>query len=92
MPNIEIYTKDYCPYSWRAKALLESKGAPYEEIDVTHDPEREREMIARSGRRTVPEIFFDGRLIGGSDELHALEASGELDRLLERSGGVRRAA
>ena len=92
MPNIEIYTKDYCPYSWRAKALLESKGTLYEEIDVTHDPEREREMIARLGRRTVPEIFFDGRLIGGSDELHALEASGELDRLLGGSGGVRRAA
>ena len=92
MPNIEIYTKDYCPYSWRAKALLESKRAPYEEIDVTHDPVREREMIARSGRRTVPEIFFDGRLVGGSDELHALEVSGELDGLLGLLSGVRKAA
>ncbi len=82
MTNVEIYTKDWCPYSTRAKADLANKGVSFEEIDVTNDPIREQEMIARSKRRTVPQIFVDDRHLGGSDDLRALETNGELDRLL----------
>ncbi len=82
MANIEIYSKDWCPYCDRAKALLQSKGLAYEEIDVTEDADREREMIERSQRRSVPQIFIQGTHVGGSDELVAMNRSGELDRLL----------
>jgi len=82
MKNIEIYTKNYCPFCHRAINLLESKRVAFQEIDVTHDAERETEMRRRSGRTTVPEIFIDNQLIGGCDDLFSLENSGELDRLL----------
>lgn len=82
MTKVEIYTKDWCPYSTRAKADLADKGVSFEEIDVTNDTIREQEMIARSSRQTVPQIFVDGRHLGGSDDLRALDASGELDRWL----------
>ncbi len=80
--RIEIYTKDWCGFSARAKALLDAKGLDYHEIDVTEDTVREREMIARSGRRTVPQVFIDGEPVGGSDNLARLEATGALDRIL----------
>ncbi len=82
MGEILIYTKDYCGYCARAKALLTAKGAAYTEIDVTHDAALQAEMMERSGRRTVPQIFIDGRHIGGFDDLAALDAAGELDGLL----------
>ncbi|HTI86952.1 MAG TPA: glutaredoxin 3 [Alphaproteobacteria bacterium] len=83
MPKIEMYTTPFCPFCVRAKALLKRKGANFEEIDVTMVPGARDEMLQRSGgRRTVPQIFIDGDGIGGSDELHALESKGELDRLL----------
>lgn len=82
MAYIEIYTKDWCPYCNRAKALLRSKGVSYTEIDITVNNTREQEMIRRSQRRTVPQIFINGASVGGSDDLLALNASGELDRLL----------
>ncbi len=82
MTNVTIYSKFYCPYCARAKALLDRKGVTYTEIEVAHDPELQAEMIERSKRRTVPQIFFGDRHIGGSDDLQALEESGELDRLL----------
>ena len=85
MNAVEIYTKDYCPYCRRAKALLDAKGVPYTEIDITHDPEGQRTMRARSGRRTVPQVFIGGRPVGGSDDLAALADSGDLDRLLGAS-------
>ena len=69
MPNIVIYTKDYCGYCARAKSLLTAKGAAYTDIDVTYDAGLQAEMIERSGRRTVPQIFMDGSHIGGSDDL-----------------------
>jgi glutaredoxin 3 len=70
-----------------AKSLLDSKNVSYAEIDVTHDPSRRAEMVARAGgRRTVPEIFIDGHLIGGFDELDALERTGKLDRILVDAG------
>lgn len=83
MPSIEIYTSAFCPYCHRAKALLERKGASYEEIDVTMDSKARAEMSERShGGRTVPQIFIGDRHIGGSDDLHALDAAGKLDALL----------
>ena len=80
--TITIYTSTSCPYCVQAKRLLTNKGVPYTEIDVTMDPALRQEMIASSGRRTVPQIFIDGRSIGGFDELYDLEQSGELDDLL----------
>jgi len=80
--EILIYTKDYCPFCARAKALLDAKGAAYTEIDVTHDSDLQAVMMERSGRRTVPQIFIGERHIGGYDDLAALDAAGELDLLL----------
>jgi glutaredoxin 3 len=84
MTHIEIYTKDWCGYSQRAKALLNANNLDFDEIDVTHDALGEREMIQRSGRTSVPQIFIDGIHVGGADELFALDASGELDLLVGR--------
>jgi glutaredoxin 3 len=81
--DVVLYTTSWCPYCRRAKALLDRKGIGYLEIPVDGNPAKRREMAARAGgRTTVPQIFIRGRAIGGSDELHALEASGDLDRLL----------
>jgi len=80
--KIEIYHKTWCPYSRNALALLTEKGVPFNDIDVTDDGVRESEMVIRSGRTSVPEIFFDGELIGGYDELAALDAAGLLDQRL----------
>ena len=85
MPEIEIYTSPFCPYCWRAKRLLKDKRLAFTEIDVLLHPGRRAEMTEKAeGRTTVPQIFIDGRGVGGSDELAALEASGELDRLVAR--------
>ena len=81
-PRVEVYHKSWCPYSRDALALLDREGVAYEDIDVTTDRAREREMIERSGRTSVPEIFIGGELIGGFDELNALHARGGLDDLL----------
>ncbi|WHU03158.1 MULTISPECIES: glutaredoxin 3 [unclassified Sphingomonas] len=83
MAKIEIFTKAFCPYCTRAKALLDSKQAEYEEIDISMGGPRRNEMIERSnGRMTVPQVFIDGKHIGGSDDLAALDARGGLDPLL----------
>lgn len=83
MPEIVIYTKDFCPYCHAAKALLTRKGASFTEIDILQHPGRRAEMIAKSGgRTTVPQIFIGSRHIGGSDDIHALDDAGELDTLL----------
>lgn len=85
MAHVEIYTKAFCPYCVRALKLLASKGmtAP-EEHDITMGGPKRGEMIARAGgRTTVPQIFIDGRHIGGSDDLAALDRSGQLDGLLQ---------
>ena len=79
---IEIYTTPICPYCIRAKRLLDAKGAGYTEIDVMSDPGRRSEMMQRSGRRTVPQIFIGAEHVGGSDELYALEQAGRLDAML----------
>ena len=83
MPPIEIYTTRYCPYCHAAKALLQSKGAVFNEIDLDRNRERRKEMIQRAnGRTTVPQIFIGDLHVGGCDDLHELEEDGKLDRLL----------
>ncbi|MEZ5936112.1 MAG: glutaredoxin 3 [Alphaproteobacteria bacterium] len=83
MPKVEIYTTPMCPFCWRAKKLLDSKNVDYVEINLWTEGARRQEMIQRAdGRTTVPQIFIDGRGIGGSDELAALEQAGKLDGLL----------
>jgi glutaredoxin 3 len=83
MPPVVIYTTRSCPYCSAAKALLQRKGVPYSEIDVSRDWERRQEMVQKAnGRMTVPQIFIGTLHIGGSDELHALEREGKLDPLL----------
>ncbi len=82
MANIEIYTKATCPFCHRAKALLDSKGVAYQELPIDGDGAKREEMIKRSGRTTVPQIFIDAQHIGGCDDLHALDARGGLDPLL----------
>ena len=81
-PAIVMYTTDWCPYCERARQLLARKGATFAEINVESAPEKRAEMLARSGQRSVPQIFIGDRHVGGSDDLAALEGAGELDALL----------
>ncbi|MEH3159402.1 MAG: glutaredoxin 3 [Sphingomonas taxi] len=83
MAKVEIYTKAFCPYCSRAMRLLAAKGVEPQEYDITMGGPQRQEMIQRaSGRTTVPQVFIDGRHIGGSDDLAALDARGGLDPLL----------
>lgn len=83
MAHVEIYTKAFCGYCARAKALLGNKGVSFEEYDITMGGPKREEMLSRSnGGMTVPQIFIDGRHVGGSDALAALEREGKLDPLL----------
>jgi glutaredoxin 3 len=83
MANIEIYTTKTCPYCVKAKALLDRKGAKYKEIDVSGDDEARIKLVEKSnGLKTVPQIFIDGKHIGGCDDMYALDAKGGLDPLL----------
>lgn len=82
MNKIEVYSKSWCPYCNKAKALLKSKNLGYEEIDTTNDDAHEREMVERSRRQTVPQIFIDGQSVGGYDDLAKINSTGELDRML----------
>jgi glutaredoxin 3 len=86
MAKIEIYTTPWCGYCARAKALLDSKGAKYDEMDVMEDEAKRSEMRSRSKRTSVPQIFINGEHIGGSDELAALDRAGRLDPMLARPG------
>ncbi len=83
-PTVTMYATGWCPYCARARALLERKGATWTEIDVEAEPGRRAEMQARSGRRTVPQIWIGDTHVGGCDDLHELEARGALDALLGR--------
>ncbi|MCP5146363.1 MAG: glutaredoxin 3 [Gammaproteobacteria bacterium] len=86
-PRIEIYTTPFCPYCWRAKALLESRNLPFEEFDVARDRSLRKEMVERAGgRTTVPQIFIGNSHIGGCDDLYELEIAGKLDGVLEANG------
>ena len=83
MAKVEIYSKMLCPYCVRAKRLFNSKGAAFEEYDISLGGPKRTEMLQRAdGAATVPQIFIDDRHIGGSDDLAALDAAGELDTLL----------
>ena len=82
-PRIDIYTKLGCGYCSRARRLLDEKGIEYNDIDITMGGSERRDMLERApGARTVPQIFIGDRHVGGSDDLAALEQSGELDKLL----------
>lgn len=86
MPVVEIYTKTYCPYCWRAKELLSSKGVDYHEVAVDFGGEAKELMVERaSGRTTVPQIFIKGQHVGGCDDLVALDRAGKLDELIAGS-------
>lgn len=82
-PRIEMYTAGYCGFCERARSLLKRKGAVWQEIHVDHDPDKRMEMVERSGRRTVPQIWIDDLHVGGFDDLYALDRAGELDALLD---------
>ena len=82
MAHVEMYTTPMCPFCVRAKRLLQERGIAYDEFDVADDTELRVSVMERSGRRTVPQIFIDGRSIGGYEELAALDASGELATLV----------
>lgn len=83
MAEVEIYTTPFCPYCHRAKSVLDKKGVGFREIDVMMSPGKRGEMRERAGGiNTVPQIFVDGRHIGGSDELLELDRGGELEELL----------
>ena len=84
MPKVEIYTRGFCSYCFRAKKLLDSKGIDYLEHEVSYGGPDRQDMIQRAGgRTTVPQIFIDDRHIGGCDDLMELERQGRLDELLD---------
>ncbi len=82
MAKVEVYTKQNCPYCVRAKALLQRKGVAYAEIDVEADDARRAWLVEASGQRTVPQIFVDGRPLGGFSDVDALDRQGKLDAIL----------
>jgi len=83
MARVEVYTTPMCPYCVAAKRLLKERGIPYAEFDVAQDDALRADVMQRSGRRTVPQIFIDGRSIGGFEELRGLDTAGELESLRE---------
>jgi glutaredoxin 3 len=84
--DVLLYTKPYCPYCVAAKALLREKGAAFREIDISGNDHEREEMMRRSGRRTVPQIFVGSTHVGGFDDLSALDRAGKLDALLGLTG------
>ena len=82
MSQATIYTSQLCGFCYRAKQLLDNKGVSYEEHSVDGNMELRRELIERTGQRTVPQIWLGGKHIGGCDDLYALERAGQLDALL----------
>lgn len=85
MARVEIYTTMLCPFCWRAKKLLEERGAAFQEVDVMCDGSLRSEMRQRAGGRTsVPQIFINGQHVGGCDDLYALDRAGKLKPLLEQ--------
>ncbi len=82
MPKVQVYSKRVCPYCVKAKALLQKKGVAFEEIDVEHDDAKREWLVEATGQRTVPQIFVDGRSLGGFTDIDALERQGKLDPIL----------
>ncbi|MDP2599715.1 MAG: glutaredoxin 3 [Deltaproteobacteria bacterium] len=77
--KIKIYTADYCGYCKKAKALLESKKIPFEEVDITEDDAKREWLVKTTGRKTVPQIFIDEKPIGGFDDLANMDKAGKLN-------------
>jgi glutaredoxin 3 len=84
MPAVTVYTGSFCGYCLQVKALLERRGIPYTERSVDDEPGLREQLLARSGRRTLPQVFVGERYIGGADALRALDASGELTQLMQK--------
>jgi len=84
-PEIVVYSSQFCPFCFRAKAILQQKGAVFTEVNVDGNPQLRQEMTQKAGRHTVPQIWIGERHVGGCDDLMALNASGELDSLLGRN-------
>ncbi len=82
MPKVVVYSTNVCPYCVRAKSLLQRKGVAYEELNIDLDRSLMEEMMERSQRRTVPQIFIDEFHVGGYDDMAELDAEGRLDELL----------
>jgi glutaredoxin 3 len=82
MAKVQVYSKKNCPFCVRAKALLDRKGIPYEEIDAEENDELRAWLAEASGQKTVPQIFVDGRPLGGFSDIDALDKRGELDAAL----------
>ena len=82
-PAVTLYVSDWCPYCERAKVLLTQKNVDFREVNVEDDAKLREEMITRSNRRTVPQIFIGDKHVGGCDDLFELDRSGELDRLIQ---------
>lgn len=82
MASVTIYTRDFCGFCARAKALLESKGVDFAEFNATTNPDYRQEMMDKSGRNTFPQIFIGTSHVGGCDDLHALDRDGKLDAML----------
>jgi glutaredoxin 3 len=83
MKNVEIYTGDYCPYCMKAKQLLEKEKVAFTEINIGRDDEKRIELEKLSKIRTIPQIFVDGKFIGGCDDIYALHRSGEFDGIFK---------
>ena len=86
MVRVEVYTTQMCPYCVAAKRLLKERGIPFTEFDVAQDDALRADVMQRSGRRTVPQIFIDGRSIGGFEELRELDGAGQLESLRATAG------
>ena len=84
MKDVTIYSADWCPYCNRAKKLLENKNIPYKEINVDQEEGAREKIIAQTGMKTIPQIFIGDHFVGGFSELSAIDASGELDKLLSK--------
>jgi glutaredoxin 3 len=82
-PAIVLYVSGWCPFCQRAQGLLTKKGLAYRVVDIDEDANSREEMMARSGRRSVPQVFIGDTHVGGCDDLFALEGSGELDRMIQ---------
>jgi glutaredoxin 3 len=82
MSSITVYTTNACPYCMRAKALLDARGLPYEEVNLGRDPETRAELAQKTGMMTFPQILIDEQLVGGFDELSAADRSGRLKELV----------
>ena len=85
MKKVIIYSADWCPYCQKAKQLLDSKGVNYKEFNVDTEPHLRDEIVARTGMKTIPQIFIEDQFVGGYSELSKLESEGSLDKMLKEA-------